>query len=306
MRIVVIGATGHIGSYLVPLLVRAGHEVVAVSRSQRAPYYEDSAWQSVYSVALDRSALETQGSFGTAIAKLKVDNDVGLICFTLASARQLVAAVGSDVQHLLHCGTIWVYGDSSQRPSKETHPRQPLGEYGRNKAGIESWLLAQAREAELPVTVLHPGHIVGPGWVPLNPAGNFNPQVFADLAAGNTISLPNLGLETLHHIHAEDVAKGFMQAILHRDTAIGKSFNLVADTAHTLKGYAQALSDWYGQPCNIEYLPLEQLQKRITDEDYQATLEHIAHSPCCDNSRARHLLNFQPRYSALQAIQTAL
>ena len=26
-RVVVIGATGHIGSYLVPRLVRAGHEV---------------------------------------------------------------------------------------------------------------------------------------------------------------------------------------------------------------------------------------------------------------------------------------
>jgi len=29
MRMVVIGATGHIGTYLVPRLVAAGHEVVA-------------------------------------------------------------------------------------------------------------------------------------------------------------------------------------------------------------------------------------------------------------------------------------
>jgi len=28
-RVVVIGATGHIGSYLVPRLVRGGHEVIA-------------------------------------------------------------------------------------------------------------------------------------------------------------------------------------------------------------------------------------------------------------------------------------
>jgi len=31
-RVVVIGATGHIGSYLVPRLVRGGHEVIAMSR----------------------------------------------------------------------------------------------------------------------------------------------------------------------------------------------------------------------------------------------------------------------------------
>ena len=31
-RVIVIGATGHIGTYLVPRLVRGGHEVTAVSR----------------------------------------------------------------------------------------------------------------------------------------------------------------------------------------------------------------------------------------------------------------------------------
>ena len=32
MKVVVVGATGHIGSYLVPKLVWAGHEVIAMSR----------------------------------------------------------------------------------------------------------------------------------------------------------------------------------------------------------------------------------------------------------------------------------
>ncbi|MFD2357599.1 NAD-dependent epimerase/dehydratase family protein [Nonomuraea ferruginea] len=38
MRVVVIGASGHIGTYLVPRLVEAGHDVVAVSRGTRRPY----------------------------------------------------------------------------------------------------------------------------------------------------------------------------------------------------------------------------------------------------------------------------
>ena len=32
-------------------------------------------------------------------------------------------------------------------------------------------LLAEARRTGFPATALHPGHIVGPGWAPLNPAG---------------------------------------------------------------------------------------------------------------------------------------
>ncbi|MBW8788837.1 MAG: NAD(P)-dependent oxidoreductase, partial [Rhizobium leguminosarum] len=32
MRVLVIGATGHVGTYLVPRLVEAGHDVVTISR----------------------------------------------------------------------------------------------------------------------------------------------------------------------------------------------------------------------------------------------------------------------------------
>ena len=38
MRIVIIGGTGHVGTYLMPRLVEAGHEVVCLSRGQREPY----------------------------------------------------------------------------------------------------------------------------------------------------------------------------------------------------------------------------------------------------------------------------
>ena len=37
MRVVVIGGSGHIGTYLVPMLVERGHEVINVTRGERAP-----------------------------------------------------------------------------------------------------------------------------------------------------------------------------------------------------------------------------------------------------------------------------
>ena len=40
MRVAVIGATGHVGGYLVPRLVRAGHEVVALTRARYVEAYE--------------------------------------------------------------------------------------------------------------------------------------------------------------------------------------------------------------------------------------------------------------------------
>jgi nucleoside-diphosphate-sugar epimerase len=46
-RVVVIGATGHIGSYLVLRLVAGGHEVIAMSRGMRGPYLPSPRWDSV-------------------------------------------------------------------------------------------------------------------------------------------------------------------------------------------------------------------------------------------------------------------
>ena len=53
MRVVVIGGTGHVGTYLVPRLVAAGHAVTVVSRGNRAPYSPHGAWQAVRRVTLD-------------------------------------------------------------------------------------------------------------------------------------------------------------------------------------------------------------------------------------------------------------
>jgi nucleoside-diphosphate-sugar epimerase len=38
VRIVVIGGSGHVGSFLVPRLVRSGHEVINLTRGAHTPY----------------------------------------------------------------------------------------------------------------------------------------------------------------------------------------------------------------------------------------------------------------------------
>ena len=238
MRIVVIGATGHIGSYLVPRLVRAGHSVVAMSRGQREPYRADPAWGEVERVTVDRAAEEAAGTFGRRIAALRGDVVVDLICFTPEQCLQLVDALEGKVGHFLHCGTIWVHGATEVAPTDETQTRRPFGEYGLAKAAIEALLLARARLG-FPATVLHPGHIVGEGWRPINPQGNLDVGVFEALAAGNVVTLPERGLSTLHHVHADDVAQGFERAIRARDAAIGEAFHVVSPAAVTLYGFAR-------------------------------------------------------------------
>ena len=60
---------------------------------------------------------------------------------------------------------------------------------------MEAWLGEQARRRGFPATSFRPGHIVGEGWLPINPLGKLNPEVFSKIARGEELVLPNLGLE---------------------------------------------------------------------------------------------------------------
>ncbi|HEY3291002.1 MAG TPA: NAD-dependent epimerase/dehydratase family protein [Anaerolineae bacterium] len=306
MRTVIIGGKGHVGTYLVPRLVEAGHEVICITRGQREPYSPHAAWKQVQQIQADRNAEEASGAFGARIRDLKPDIVIDMICFTLPSAQQMVEALRGQVQHFLHCGTLWVHGPSVQVPTTELQPRHPFGDYGLQKAAIEAWLLHEARANGFPVTVLHPGHIVGEGWAPLNPAGHFNSQVFARIAHGEELELPNLGMETVHHVHADDVAQSFMQAIAHWSSAVGESFHVVSPQALTLRGYAEAMYAWFGQAARLSYAPWDEWRQHVSEQEAAATWDHIAHSPNASIAKALRLLEYHPRYSSLQAVQESV
>jgi nucleoside-diphosphate-sugar epimerase len=306
MRTLVIGGTGHIGTYLVPRLTRLGHDVTVISRGERAPYHSDGTWKDVTFVSADRAAEDAAGTFGRRVAELEPDIVVDLICFTEDSARHLVEALEGRIQHLLHCGTIWVHGPSVSVPTREDAPRRPFGDYGVQKAAIESYLQTKARRDGLPVTVIHPGHICGPGWTPVNPAGNFNLDVYETLARGAELALPNFGLETLNPVHADDVAGLFLAAIASRSTAIGESFHAVADDALTLRGYAESVAHWFGQEARLSFTSWDEWSGKASEQDAAATRDHIQHSPNCSMDKAARLLGFRPRYSAFEAALTGI
>lgn len=306
MRVVVLGGSGHIGTYLVPRLVAAGHHVIVVSRGESSPYLARAAWQQVENYQIDRDVAEAAGVFGDRIRALQPEAVIDLICFTLESARQLVESLRGSIRHFLHCGSIWVHGPSSIVPTIEAQPRTPIGEYGVAKAAIEAYLLDEARRAGFPATVLHPGHIVGPGWAPINPAGNLNLEVFSQLAATGELTLPNFGLETLHHVHADDVAQAFEAALSNWAGAFGEAFHVTASSALTLRGYAEGVAGWFGKVPDLSFMAWGDWKATVSEIDAGKTLEHISRSPNCSNIKAQRQLGYQPRYSSLQAVHESL
>jgi nucleoside-diphosphate-sugar epimerase len=304
-RVIVIGATGHIGSFLVPRLVRGGNEVVAISRGQRAPYVEDPAWDDVERVALDREA--DPDGFPAAVRALRGDVVVDLTAFTVEQAAALVEALRGEVSHLVHCGTIWVHGPSQVVPTTEDDPRDPYGDYGTWKAAIEDLLLAEsARSGGLPSTVLRPGHITGPGWPMINPVGNLEFDVWERLATGREVVVPHLGLETLHHVHADDVAQAFALAVAAPEITAGRVYNVVSPRAMTMRGLASGVAGFFGREADLRFVDLAAFRAQTTPEAADSTEAHLGRSHAMSIERARIELGYEPRYTSLAAIADAL
>ena len=303
-KAVVIGATGHIGSYLVPELVQNGYDVVAMSRGNRTPYTAHRAeWQRVQHVQCTRED-------GVAIAAgFKPDVICDLVAYTEQDANALIDqlhAVGIvDRVHLISIGSIWIYDRKLEVPVTEEHPRTATDEYGRGKIDIERYLLDEQRKNGLRVTILHPGHICGSGWMPVGPLGNHDPQVIRDIIAGRPILLPDRGQATLHHVHSEDIAR-LTLACLNNDRSIGESFHSVCETALTLFGFAEGAYRYFGQTPAETFVSYEEFLRRIPKEHAADSAEHIERSPIASIQKAKDLLGFVPKHSAIDTVLEAI
>lgn len=301
-RIVVIGGKGRIGSYLTPMLSAEGHEVVVITRGRQTPPRSQPVWQVVEQVVLDRK----QEDFAQQVVALAPDVVFDLVCYSEKDMLNLTSALTDRIDHYIAVGSIWMHGPSSVVPCPEHLNRESEDTYGQEKRKMDDALQRLFARSGFPGTIVHPGHIVSEGFKPINPQGNINLDVFTRLFQGKTLTLPNMGLETLHHVHAADVA-GVMIAAMNRGSiSFGQGFHAASPAAITLAGFAQAVAAWVGQEAKLAFQPYEQWAKTVSAEDAAITLEHISRSPNASMEKARQMLDFTPRFSSLQAVRSAV
>lgn len=308
MNILVIGGTGHIGSYLVPRLTAAGHAVTVVARQPRPQYGNPLlGWPKVAWITADRQAEEKAGTWAARMAAVQADVVIDAICFTPDQAAAMVKLFRGRIRHFIHVGTIWAYGPADRIPYEECYPRRPITDYGRRKADIEALLLERFRTDGFPVTLLHPGHICGRDWLPIDPQGSRDgTAVYRRLARAEPVVLPDLGLATLHHVHADDIAQLCERALERPGASLGESFSAVAPYALSLAGCCRAVAALFGKTPNLQFAPLADLDRHVGERSAHIIREHATHSPCCSIAKGQRLLGYQPRYTTEQIYAEAV
>ena len=308
MQILVVGGTWHIGSYLVPRLTRAGHQVAVVARQPRSQYaLELLGWQNVRWLAADRVAEELAGTWKARMAAIEADVVIDAIAYSPEQAETIVAAFRGRISHFIHIGTIWAYGPPERVPYEESDPRKPITDYGRKKAQIEALLLQKCRQEGFPATIIHPGHICGRKWLPIDPQGSRDGTgVYRKLARGEPVVLPDRGQATIHHIHSDDIAQLCERAIERRTASLGESFSAVAPYAMSLQGCCQAVAALFGLEPALHFAPLAEMERHVSPASAAIIRDHVTHSPCCSIAKCQRLLDYQPRYTTEQIYTEAV
>ncbi len=253
-RALVTGATGYIGSRLVPALAAAGWSVTASGRRPR-PEGLDAA------VAYRPADLVGDGDLGGLVegvthvfhlagASSSRSSDEEMERTNRLGTRRLVAAaVAAGVRRLVHMSSTSVYGEEVQLPVPVTEDVtcQPSRSYGRAKLGAEEEAAKGAAEG-LEVVVLRPVTVYGPGAVKLLASAVLDVAIerFAGL---DVVEVPAEAVEQ-RLLHVDDLLAATLHVAEHPD-APGRAFNVASGAYPTSHEVAEVVADELGMATTL-------------------------------------------------------
>ena len=131
------------------------------------------------------------------------------------TGRLLEAAARQGVRRFVHTSTVGVHGHVEKPPADESAPIAPGDIYQETKAEAEALAFSFHRTRGVPVAVVRPGAIYGPGETRLL-------KLFRAIARGR-YAVVGSGRSFYHPVYIDDLVAGFLLA-LDRPEAAGEAF----------------------------------------------------------------------------------
>ncbi len=260
MKILVTGGAGFIGSHVVDLYLKAGHEVTVLDNLSTGNRRNlNSAAAFVEADVRDRNSMleiVDAGRFDVVnhhAAQLDVrisvrDPQLDAEQNIIGSLNMLEAARAAGTRAVIFAssgGTV--YGEGEMLPSEEDHPTNPVSPYGITKLAVEKYLGFYRREYGIRHVVLRYANVYGPRQNVHGESGVV--AIFCDrMAAGQQPVINGSGLQTRDYVYVSDVARANLLALDHVARGESGTYNVSSGQETTVNEIFGLLATRFGCP----------------------------------------------------------
>lgn len=297
MRVFVAGATGVIGSRLVPALLSAGHDVIGLARSQSAGVaLEKLGVDVVHADALDHAAMRRAVRVAAPdavvhlLTRIPARIDPKRMARDFAQTNRLRtqgtlnlvdAAHQAGAKRVITQGLAYAYEPNGLEPATEDVPfwHHPPKQFGPVLAALQG--LEQLTD-EAGGLVLRLGHLYGPGTI-YAPDGSF-----VRLVRAGKVPIVGHGTGTFSFTHTDDAACAIAAAL---DSTVSGALNVVDDEPAQVREWLPVLARLLNAPQPIRVpAALARLAIGSWGVAFMTRLRGA------DNTNARRVLDWRPKY----------
>ncbi len=254
LNIFVTGATGFIGSHLVPILIKRGHRVTCLVRDPARADVKLQGATLVQGDITDRASLRAAMRGAERVFHLAAWYTVGVIdkrkmrAINVEGTRNVLeVALELGAEKIVYTSTAGVFGNTRGKIVDETYRvdvAELSSEYERTKWQAHYAVAVPLQREGAPIVIVHPGIVVGPGDTsPLVRLYDFylrrTPMMFGARSGGSWA-------------HVNDIAEG--HALAMERGRVGEAY-IIAGPSFT---YRDAMLQWQaitGIPAPRVWLP---------------------------------------------------
>ncbi len=242
MKVLVLGGTGLLGSFLVPKLLARGYDVSVLSRnSATISELKSQGVNGILGDLLEPEAFVSPLNPHDVVVSIAMPIEFGRMSkkrLEQVSERTTKFTQSAlEIGYKLECPIIFTLGTSySTGPGEVADESWPIERFGLTVAGVEAErLILEAGADGHPIIQMIPGQIYGPGGMFL--------KMYEMLKSGR-FGVVGKGENRIPRIHVEDCAEAFAQAI--DKLPIGESFIIADDTPCTMREFMDFMASCAG------------------------------------------------------------
>ncbi len=282
MRILVLGATGSIGTAVAAELKRAGHQVVGLARSA-----ESGERLTAQGYAVLEGDLRAPEAWSDAVTEVDglvqvaatFTEDMGAVDRGVIEAIARSAGGRSTPLRLVYTGGCWLYGATGDLVATEETPFNPIAPF--------AWMLDNAaflaEASSLNLVILHPAMVY-------HREGGVFSRFLDPMQAGEAVEVWGHRKVRWPLIHRDDLASAY-RLLVERSNLTGH-FNASAEEGVTVGEVVDALIARFGGPCCVIERPLEEVVAEQGDWAEGPTLDQQMGS-----QKLRRITGWTPKVS---------